>query len=245
MLFCRQGTAVFLVCAADTGRTMTKLTPKSHLLIRSGFLGSVFLLAFLVGAAGKRADARIWQGSQDFASSASTHFAIADFDGDHQPDLATVEVGQTERSDSRYLIRFALSTGKRPTIGVTAPVGGVQIDSRDVNGDNVMDLIVVTAWLHHPVAVLLNDGHGNFSVSDPVLFPLARWQSEGSWNSPSLPFAETFVCPSQNPTVTLCESGRVYLSDWLPGGSVFGASSARVLLSPRAVLGRAPPIHRV
>jgi hypothetical protein len=205
----------------------------------------VFLLAFLACATGRRADARIWQASQDFASSASAHFAIADFDGDHQPDFATVEVGQTERSDSRYLISFALSTGKRPTIGVTAPVGGVQIDSRDVNGDNVMDLIIVTAWLHHPVAVLLNDGHGNFSVSDPVLFPLARWQSEGSWNSPSDQFVETFFCPSQNPTMAFCESGRVCLSDWLPSVSAVGASSARVLLSPRAVLGRAPPIHRV
>ena len=52
---------------------------------------------------------------------------------------------------------------------------------RDVNGDNALDLVVTTAWLNRPVAVLVNDGHGNFAVSDPGSFPAALGGSEAVW----------------------------------------------------------------
>ena len=90
------------------------------------------------------------------------HFAIADFDGDNQPDFATVQLGRVE---GRYSIGFQLSTGSRQSIVITAPVGGLQVTLRDVNGDNSLDLVVTTDWLRKPVAVLLNDGHGHFSLS--------------------------------------------------------------------------------
>jgi hypothetical protein len=97
-------------------------------------------------------------------------FAIADFDGDLHPDLATVEAGRTSASESRYWIHFELSTGVKQAVAVRAPVGGIQLSSRDVNGDNAVDLVVSTSWLNQPVAVLLNDGHGNFTVEDPARF---------------------------------------------------------------------------
>jgi hypothetical protein len=103
-------------------------------------------------------------------------FAIADFDGDSRPDLATVQLGQVTASHARYWILFEMSAGVRQFIGVTAPVGGLEIAPRDVNGDNSLDLIVTTPWLNRPVAVLLNDGHGNFTLRDPQAFSNTVWR---------------------------------------------------------------------
>jgi hypothetical protein len=92
------------------------------------------------------------------SAQATTQFAIADFDGDHRPDLATVQVGHGNFQDTQYWIAFHLSSGARQTLGITAPTGGLRITSRDVNGDDFPDIVVTTAWADRPVAVLLNDG---------------------------------------------------------------------------------------
>lgn len=105
----------------------------------------------------------------------TSRFAIADFDGDSYPDLATVEIGQIGPSRVRYWIGFQLSTGAQQPIGIDAPVGGLDITSRDVNGDQCLDLIVTTSWLNQPVAVLVNDGHGSFTLTDPGTFPALVW----------------------------------------------------------------------
>jgi hypothetical protein len=111
----------------------------------------------------------------------TSQFAIADYDGDRRPDLATVRAGQISSSGTRYWIGFQLSSGPRQTLGITAPTGGLQITSRDVNGDDFLDVIVTTAWTNQPVAVLLNDGHGNFTRSSASAFPGAFLTSEKSW----------------------------------------------------------------
>lgn len=101
-----------------------------------------------------------------------SRFAIGDFDGDRQPDLAIVEIARFNSLHSRYSISFQLSKGRPQTIGITAPAGGLALLARDVNGDRALDLILVTAWRHAMVAVLLNDGEGNFAAADPGRFQI-------------------------------------------------------------------------
>jgi hypothetical protein len=98
-------------------------------------------------------------------------FAIADFDGDQLPDLAVVQVDSYSSPNSKYSIRVQFSSGPGPAIGIEAPLGGLRIDSRDVNGDDRNDLIVSTALESQVVAILINDGHGNFVIVKPDLFP--------------------------------------------------------------------------
>ena len=99
------------------------------------------------------------------------HFAIGDFDGDEKPDLATVQVDPYSQRDSRYSIHLQLSFGTSSAIGLTAPFGGLLLSAKDVNGDRAIDLVVTTAVGHKLVTVLVNDGHGNFSVAEQGAFP--------------------------------------------------------------------------
>jgi len=110
-------------------------------------------------------------------------FTIEDFDGDSRPDIAIVSEGRNGSADDHYRIRFLLSSGGSQNIDLTAPVGGLDISSRDVNGDDSLDVVITTAATNRPVAVLLNDGAGNFTASDPSAFPEAFRKSSNFWRA--------------------------------------------------------------
>src|SRR5579862_2022033 len=98
-------------------------------------------------------------------------FAIADFDGDLGPDLASVQTGRSDFSHTDYWIQLHLTTTGHQSIQVVAGIGGLQIAARDVNGDHAVDLVLTSALLRQPVAIFLNDGHGNFTRVAPTTFP--------------------------------------------------------------------------
>src|SRR6266851_2252006 len=139
------------------------------------------LLCFVGSAGPAHAASTDPQSWPPTSTQVTSQFAIADFDGDSRPDLATVQAGVSSSWDAHYWIAFQLSSGPRQTLGITAPTGGLQITSRDVNGDSFLDVVVTTAWTNRPVAVLLNDGQGNFRASSPSAFPGAFTTSEKSW----------------------------------------------------------------
>lgn len=99
-----------------------------------------------------------------------THFAIADFDGDWKPDLAVVETAAPRRAEGNYAIRLRLSAGAEVSFLISAPSGGLHVAAKDVNGDDLPDLVVSSAWTERIVAVLLNQGHGSFSRAEPAAY---------------------------------------------------------------------------
>jgi hypothetical protein len=173
------------------------------------------------------------------------HIAIADFDGDRRPDLVSVEIGQSSSHNTRYWIAFHLTAGPGQMVGLTAPTGGVQIASRDVNGDSFPDVIVTTAWTNQPVAILLNDGLGNFTASKPAEFQSAFAGSTPSWTAASDEIKDAVgVLPSR------CSPGDFRTMDasspaattWLPPASTACKS---LLLSVLPSIGRAPPVGKL
>jgi hypothetical protein len=122
-------------------------------------------------------------GTSTSSSSASPQFAIADLDGDHSPDFATIEVQRTGSERNHYSIRVRLTSGSEKSFAVTAPIGGLQIVPRDVNGDSVPDLLVSAVGFRRPIAVLINDGHGNFTSANPAAFPKLVWEMPGQWGA--------------------------------------------------------------
>jgi hypothetical protein len=143
-------------------------------------------------------------GSSALTTDMTWQFAIADFDGDQQADLATVQSGTGSSSQSRYWIQFELTSGNRQLFGVTGPAGGVQISPRDVNGDHALDLVVSTAWLNQTIAILLNDGHGNFTLADPGEFPEVAPDPQADWSSESAQIHENAAIPPSRSSAKLC-----------------------------------------
>lgn len=141
----------------------------------------LFPLLALIGGVATAAPAADAQNSTVPSLAQGRSFAIADFDGDRQADLANIQISSAGSND--YWVRLRLSTTGRHYIRVTAPEGGLLVEARDVNGDDAVDLVVASAWLDRPVAILLNDGHGNFTRVDPAAFPEAFRTSGTGWNS--------------------------------------------------------------
>jgi hypothetical protein len=176
------------------------------------------------------------------ASAVGRRFAIADFDGDLKPDLATVLVGGSDTRTTQYSIRFELSGGAGRSISFSAPSGGLQIVPQDVNGDEIPDLVVSTQWLNRPVAVLLNDGHGNFTLADPGAFPNAMRNSQTEWSAAGAQIHDGAAIPPPYSSAKAC---ALRAAEYLAGGDSEQAPSYSlpfyVVQRDFGSAGRAPP----
>jgi len=221
------------------GMCKSRLTSGRFLTSRKGAI--VFVLLCLVARCGKAAETR-HGGQPALTGQATSQFAIADFDGDTRPDLATVETGVTSASDTRYWIAFRLSGGLRQILGITAPTGGLQLTSRDVNGDDFLDVVVTTAWTNRPVAVLLNDGHGKFTASDPSAFLGAFPTSEDSLFLTKAEIKDACDALFSRYSSGDCEqSSRVAAPQKLAGLCTEEAHPGLLFYLVSPFLGRAPP----
>ena len=205
-------------------------------LIRSLLL--LLFLGFVGGSAEANTDVQV---APVTSVASGQPFAIADFDGDLRPDIASVQTGRSDLAGTDYWIQFQLTTAGRQSIQVVASIGGLQIEARDVNGDHAVDLVLTTALARQPVAILLNDGHGNFTRAAPAAFPGTFTESETNWASGSHQVTEAVGVPPQSRTRVFLESrGLPYLkaqSDFTP------LSTKGLFSSPFLTchLGRAPP----
>ena len=172
----------------------------------------------------------------------ASQFAITDFDGDNRPDLASVRLGQSGAHSARYLIDFHLTRGLPQSIGVIAPAGGLELISRDVNGDNFPDVIVTTYLTNQPVAILLNDGRGNFSQSDPSAFPGALPTSESSrFSKPDAIMDATAMLSWRYLSGECEECGGALFPQIEAGRSVANGFHSAALSKGGLFFGRAPP----
>jgi hypothetical protein len=158
----------------------------------------VVLLALSISAANSVAKGAAIQNGAAASAGPGLTFAIADFDGDLRPDLASIQDGHSTSDTSTYWIHFQLSTAGQQSIQLVAPPGGLRIEARDVNGDHAVDLVFTTAWFRRPVAILLNDGHGSFSRAEPTAFPAAFTESKTLWAIGTHLLAVAVALPSQS-----------------------------------------------
>jgi hypothetical protein len=207
-----------------------------------GFQGKLAHLALLLALIASSARSAEPQTRQLTASEPGLKFAIADLDGDLRPDLAYVETGRSNVSLTDYWIRLQITAGQAQSILIVAPTGGLQIVARDVNGDQAPDLVLTTAWLRQPVAILLNNGHGVFSQADPKAFPSAFCESRGTrWDSSTGQAPAIIGYPPQSRLWGLWAGVRLpaprSLDDTVPGADC-GFVRSRFCTSH---LARAPP----
>jgi hypothetical protein len=124
-------------------------------------------------------------------------FAVADLDGDSQPDLATL---QSSRSglNRDYWLRLHLSASGRSYLHLAVSGFGLEVSARDVNGDHAIDLVFAAPWQSRPVAILLNDGRGNFSQASPSAFPAVLVESQTGWLGSAANFVDAVGVPQSS-----------------------------------------------
>jgi VCBS repeat protein len=169
-------------------------------------------------------------------------FVFADLDGDQKPDLASVEL-QSQRSEpANYWIHLQLSHGAESAIDVRAPFGGLQVAARDVNGDDKLDLILTSNLDAGFIAVLLNDGHGNFSAAPPGLLKREK-ENDSELRRPAAPQLNQAILALGRSSL---EEALATKNDDHPIFSSGASSQARVQdpsrSSTRLQLGRSPPL---
>jgi len=204
---------------------------------------SGLILFLLIGLAGGRAEAGADARNAVAASPGlSAQFAIEDFDGDLRPDVASIQAGVSGFSRTDYWIQLQLSVVGRQFIRVEGPAGGLEIEARDVNGDRAVDLVLVTAWRRQPVAILLNDGHGNFSRVEPAAFPGAFDEPATNWTAVSVTAMEAFgVAPQWRAGICADTRARPHTGSQTNSNSRLSAG----FLPDHFVVshaGRAPPV---
>jgi hypothetical protein len=222
------------------------LSPLRHSLptSRNVLLRALILLA-LLGLTGLSAAANPdVQKPQVTPSGPGLPFAIADFDGDLRPDLASIEAGPNNSGNASYSIQLQLTSAGLQFIQLVAPAGGLAITARDVNGDGSIDLILSTAGFREPVAIFLNDGHGRFSRVELSAFPEAFNTATTDWTFSASGLATGAVGVPPQSRNGLCPQARA-LPHIRPRANAIPRLSAEILITPflGSHAGRAPPLE--
>lgn len=212
---------------------------RAHLLLVC--VCALLALAGAVNARGAAVDAADANAEQAMLSAPPSvaPFAIADFDGDQRPDLAQVQAAPSNSRETQYWIQLELTHAGRQLIGIVAPFGGLRVTASDVNGDHAIDLVLSTAWLGRPVAILLNDGHGRFTAEKPSAFPDAFRQQAAERVSQIRHPRGTASASQSRPSVdTATQAGHLG-----PRARARFHSSSGILVPTLQLLqqGRAPP----
>jgi hypothetical protein len=199
----------------------------------------LFLLSLIAFLAGTPVVATTHRDS--VAPAPALPLVIADFDGDLRPDTASIQSGRSDSSHAVYWIQLQLTSIGRQSIRLEAPVGGLQILARDVNGDRALDLVVTTAGLGNLVAVFLNDGHGGFSKVDQNAFPVSF--NDSATDCASAPCQDSIAAgaPPQSRTELASETRTVFGLESNAGLVAFSNPESSLDRALICHSGRAPP----
>ena len=110
---------------------------------------------------------------------------------------AAASVNQNLAPSTRYTVHVRLSGGAEQFIPVTAPPGGLQLEVRDMTGDNIQnDLVLRPALIHWPLIVLLNDGHDRFTVAISSTLPSSLDSGSRASGAQQVPESVALASPS-------------------------------------------------
>lgn len=87
--------------------------------------------------------------------------AIADLDGDKQPDAAVLTPVGGERSPSHRHLDLSFSNRPDSAIKIVSSLG-TQLSTRDIDEDNDIDVVIKQPFTEEVVQIWLNDGDGDF-----------------------------------------------------------------------------------
>ena len=169
-----------------------------------------------------------------------TPWIAADFDGDHTADL--VRAGSFRPDGSGFIqeISLSFSAWESRAVSVRLPSLAYNLIARDVDGDSDRDLIV-EALTREPLAVLLNDGDGQFHEAPLGDFSELFFHRESSsWEAAARRLPSTFARDVSRNDASIAHSPAIFAS-LIPAGlaeNPGSRGSSAILLDPST---RAPP----
>jgi hypothetical protein len=131
--------------------------------------------------------------------------AVADLDGDKQPDIASgIKVGHTTAGYS-YRIDFDLSSNpqQKSFSVLSQEPNGLNIQAIDIDGDHDLDLVITSRLSLQPIGVWINDGGGEFTQGDLGQYAVSALQSRQSIQSPRIPSTTFLFFVGRRPQATL------------------------------------------
>jgi len=173
--------------------------------------------------------------------------AVADLDGDHEPDLASgINTGHTSAGYSyRVDLDFSGTPDRKSFSVLSQEPNGLNIQAIDVDGDQDLDLVITSRWSMQPIGVWINDGSGSFTPGDLDQYGSRIWQTSPSVRS-SHP-ASTIVLQHERRHLDISIGSQRFnfgLSDFrlLPVNPV-SVNTSRIPLGSAQL--RAPPISNL
>jgi hypothetical protein len=130
---------------------------------------------------------------------------MADFNGDHRLDLATVGHFDTDRKGYDGRLDIQLNAAKSPVFTFLIRPAANRLSARDLDGDNDRDLVLETPF-RVPLAVWINDGGGNFHEGnlDSFRFQLSHDDPRSVGSAERLlTLLRTGECPRRNAALSV------------------------------------------
>jgi hypothetical protein len=165
-------------------------------------------------------------------------------DADNQADWIRAYPCRGPDSGFYYCVRVAVSqTHSTQTIVLKTNAKRVRVVSHDVDGDQLQDVLVMSADDGTPLGVWINDGRGGFKQSDAGLYPKSVWHED------------PLLCPSspseRNPLAAMNGIQNLYLEPFALEEPLLDAEQpfcAAQVPHPRSAChsnhsGRAPPVR--
>ena len=156
-------------------------------------------------------------------SLAVSGWVLADLNGDQNVDLATARSGRHDANGYAQEVRITLGAFQQTSFHFLSPGATVELSSRDVDGDEDRDLVILEPLTRELIGVWINNGAGLFHEGN-----LADFQAllgHGRSSSSLLP-------PHQRLALLAISEERVQLT--VPAISVRTTDGALELLAPRS-----------
>ena len=127
----------------------------------------------------------------DFTSRFEHPLAIADLDGDNQPDGAVLVKSGWPGSTGLFKIQLHLTNHTNSEIAFQSTEAMIAVTAWDIDNDGDTDIVVEEALTHKPLHVWINNGRGDFHEGRVQDFP-----SLASGAQDQLRSRNTAYCPA-------------------------------------------------
>ena len=154
-------------------------------------------------------------------------WVLSDLNGDHNADLATARSGRHDARGYAQEVKISLGAFEQTSFHFSSPGAKVELSSRDVDGDDDADLVILEPLSREPIGVWINDGAGLFHEGNLSDFEALLGHGRSS---------TSLLAPHQRLALLAISEERIQLA--VPAISIRATDRHLELLAPRSELPR-------